>query len=409
MINTDSLTSHYVGIWNNCVTSFPSLPVSYSKEDQKANESSFEKIIQELKLKGQKSNLNGKKHVVSGVSSTSLFRKLFVSVFDFEQAHLDLILSTEFKQVTKDFIKKAREFDKEISLQDIFQACRNAWIMCGIQQMIGEKVQLTPSLFAYSMLYPYSDNYLDDPAFSKEQKMGFSKRFHGRLMGIPTKPQNAHEVIIFKLIEMIEGQYSRKAYPGVYQSLLAIHNAQTKSLALVDRNVTITDGEILRICIEKGGTSVLADGYLVAGNLTNEQQISLFGYGTYLQFIDDIQDLNEDTKAGQVTVFCKEAKQSKLDYLTNKVFSLGQEVIQSMYCFNGSDIVEFKSLINKSINSMLVETILLNDPYYSKDYIKSLEVFSPLSIEYLRKRRSKLSPQRISYIHKIVESTISSY
>jgi len=31
------------------------------------------------------------------------------------------------------------------------------------------------------MLYPYTDNYLDDPSVSREEKLGFSNRFGQRL------------------------------------------------------------------------------------------------------------------------------------------------------------------------------------------------------------------------------------
>ena len=408
-MDIDILTKHYEHLWSICSVHFPYFQTQYSSDKQKINESGFEDIIQSLKARSNRKKINGFLKDKDEVSSSVLFRKLFVSIFGFEDSHLDHILSVEFKKATKLFIKEARDFDALLDLDDIFQACRNAWIMFGLQVMLGMKANLTPSIFAYSMLYPYTDNFIDDPNHSKQEKYTFSVRFYHRLSGQFIEPENHTEKKVFDLIEKIEGEFDRAKYPSVYKSLLAIHDAQTKSVMLADKKDTLNDAEILKLCVDKGGTSVLADGFLISGNLTEEQQISLFGYGTYLQFIDDIQDVKEDSYVGQMTVFAKEATKSKLDELTNKTFCLGRYVLGTMSCFSGPNIGEFQKLIEKSIDSMLIETILLNKDYYSSDYIEKLSKHSPLSIEYLFKRRSKLSSQRISYIRNIAESAIANF
>ena len=99
------------------------------------------------------------------------FRTFLKTGLNFEDDNLDIILSNDFKEATKEFVKRARYFDPSISLNDIYQACRNVWIMNGVQQMLGLPVRLTPAVFAYSMLYPYSDNYLDNPDIPAENKI----------------------------------------------------------------------------------------------------------------------------------------------------------------------------------------------------------------------------------------------
>ena len=64
---------------------------------------------------------------------------------------------------------------------------RNVWIMNGVQLMADVPVKITPSVFAYSMIYPYSDNFLDDPNVTEEEKQAFSKRFNQRLHGYGIK------------------------------------------------------------------------------------------------------------------------------------------------------------------------------------------------------------------------------
>jgi hypothetical protein len=331
---------------------------------------------------------------------------LFKTVFDYPDEHLEIILSENYKTMTKDFIRMGRKFDPEISLEGVFQACRNAWIMNGIQVMMGQPIGLTPSIFAYSMLYPYTDNYLDNSDITSQVKREFSFRFRQKLAGLNAEAANETEERIFKLVEMVEGQFDRIQFPDVYNSLLSIHDAQTKSLLLLDPETKLTQEEVLKICIEKGGTSVMADGYLVAGNLSENQAKFLFGFGAYLQLVDDIQDVGDDAKAGLKTVFSHGLSTRKLDEPCARTFHFGGKVFDQIGCFPGEKIPVFKSMMKNSVEIMLVETILLNEQYHSPEFIGLAEKSSPLSIDYLKKRRSKLSPNRISYMKKIIESTI---
>ncbi|NOY96482.1 MAG: hypothetical protein GXO81_08915 [Chlorobi bacterium] len=398
---------YFSGLWRECSSSYPLLETKYTPQEQKVNESHFEKVARALKLKNDKnpgSENNSSSHVSS---TTTLFRELFTSVFGFENEQLDLILSPQFKLATKKFIKMGRNLDPDLDLTDIFQACRNAWIMNGIQLMFGLPVEITPSIFAYSMLYPYSDNYLDDPEIPQAVKIEFSRHFRQRLMGEEVQPENTYEKHIFGLVGMIEMQFARSGFPKVYNSLLAIHSAQTKSLSLVKSTVSMSEADVLKLCIEKGGASVLADGYLVAGDLTEAQERFFFGYGAYLQFIDDIQDIKEDSCVGQLTIFSQASEKYSLDALTNKTFHFGEKVLALLNDLEGENLPAFKKLIKKSIDSMLIETILLNEDFYTRTYIEELESYSPLSISYLKKRRGKLSPNRVSYMKKIMESVIA--
>ena len=69
----------------------------------------------------------------------------------------------------------------------------------------------------------------------------------------------------------------------------------------------------MRISVEKGGTSVLADAYLVCGNLDTELSDLMFGFGFVLQLIDDLQDAKEDCNNNHMTVFSQELNKERLD------------------------------------------------------------------------------------------------
>src|SRR4030067_480163 len=49
--------------------------------------------------------------------------------------------------------------------------------------------------------------------------------------------------------------------------------------------------------------SVLANGYLVAGRLDPADEDFCFGFGTFLQLADDLQDVAEDADCGHRTLF----------------------------------------------------------------------------------------------------------
>lgn len=328
-------------------------------------------------------------------------RAFFRSALGFSESQLDLILSLGFKDSTTEFVNLARQFDSDLTSADVFQACRNVWIMNGLQLMLGIKVKLTPSIFAYSMLYPYTDNYLDDVSISKKDKIEFNDRFAQRLAGRSVEARNNHEAVIFSLVGMIESDFDRFAFPQVFESLLAIHQAQTKSVLLLGSE-NLSGRDVLRISLEKGGTSVLADGYLVAGALTFDQARFMFGYGAYLQFLDDLQDVHEDTAAGQRSIYTLEAERSALDAITNHTFDFGERVLNSQKGFRGKASARYTGLMRSSIQLMLLEAAGFADDLFSKDYIQNVDRFSPFRFSYLKEMKKRHTPYYASMFGKLI-------
>ena len=187
------------------------------------------------------------------------------------------------------------------------QACRNAWTACGLQPLVGVPVGITPSILGYSLLYPYSDNYLDQEEISAEAKLRFSERFRWLLRGEDVPPVDHRETALRTLIELIEGQYSRASYPDVFDCLLAIHRAQEQSIGQLTSESQCDDAEALRVSCGKGGSSVLADACLAYGRLSEEESRFAFEWGVFLQLGDDLQDVREDLRRGSVTLFSQAA------------------------------------------------------------------------------------------------------
>jgi hypothetical protein len=277
-----------------------------------------------------------------------------------------------------------------VSTGDILQASRNAWTACALQVLLGHPMSLTPAIFAYSMLYPYTDNYLDDAAVSREAKLDFSLSFGRRLAGEAIAPANQHEAAIWRLVGMIEEQYSRTGWPQVYTTLLAIHRAQEDSLRLQRQGVSREETDVLELSFAKGGASVLADAYLAAGSLSRDEAQFGFDWGVALQLADDLQDVRQDRRDGVLTPFSQVAGEQPLDELTNRTLHFSGSIAQRMDCLAGSDSQALKELVKKSASSLLIRSAGAAGDLYTADYVAELETHSPFRFAFLARQQEQL-------------------
>ncbi len=381
----------FTALWWDCDSSLPDFGSTNTRRQQIANEKHLKKFLGILSTELENPPQTASLRAASQESIISSFGDFAKAALGFQDRHLEILLSPEITQMATEFPAQARRFDPHISGVDISQANRNAWAMHGLQLLMGLPVALTPSVFAYSMLYPYTDNYLDDPAISSADKRVFSQRLARRLAGEGVAPSNLREEAIYNLVGMIESQYDRGQYPQVFDSLLAIHRAQTKSLRLHRPDAAPFEVDVLGITIEKGGTSVLADGYLVAGDLTRAQAEFFYGYGAFLQIEDDLQDVHRDHQDGILTLFSQSARRWPLDSLTNRTFNFGFNVLETMDCFDNPRIEALKELLIFSAILLPVEAAGNAGRFYTRRYIKELEAHSPFRFASLRKLRRKLA------------------
>lgn len=334
---------------------------------------------------------------------------LAVSVLGLEAQHVQAITANGFAPAVSAFAQEARRFDPGVSPNDILQASRNAWTMYGLQVLMGLPVRLTPSVFAYSMLYPYTDNFLDDPAITDRDKLSFNERFFRRLSGGHLAPANKHDEKIFALVAMIEGEYDRAAFPHIYESLLAIHAAQEKSVRLLRRNVSPYEVDVLSITLEKGGTSVLADGYLAAGAITPAQASFFFGWGALMQVLDDLQDVAADSQAGLMTIFSKTAHCGRLagllarltrcntrwplDAITNRSLHFAFRVMERLDCFDVQGSEPFKDLMRRAAILSFIDAAGRAGKLYTAAYRQELERHMPVHFAFLSNKSAFASRQ----------------
>jgi hypothetical protein len=204
---------------------------------------------------------------------------------------------------------------------------------------------------------------------------------------------------------MIEGQFGRSRYPQVFESLLAIHRAQEKSLLLARHNGSPHDVDVLGITFEKGGASVLADGYLAAGALTEAQAEFIFGWGVFLQLGDDLQDVQEDMRNRRLTLFSQAAGHRPLDALTNRTLQFGTRALARLDDFGAPGSEPVKELVKRSGVALLVNAAGAAGRLFSEAYLRELETHSPFRFSFLNKRRKEFTRKQ-GLLTRLIEAFV---
>lgn len=316
----------------------------------------------------------------------------------FECLGLDRIinlLDNDFLMSTKRFIRRAKKFDESIDNEAIFQALRNVWIVNIIQKIGKQKVATTPSVYGYSMLYPVTDNFLDDDDIDKIYKKQIMNRFKERLEGNKLEASDLYEEKVFELVGSIEVEYKRDIYKNLYESLYAINNGQVKSLLQQKGDFGPYRKDILGISFEKGGSSVLADAYLALGELHYDEILFYFGYGIILQLADDLQDVTEDLNNKHMSIMSMQAGLYSLDKTVNQLINFTQNTLDEAKTFETEDQIEIKNIIFQSIQNLILFSAINSIEYFSKEYKEKLLKSIPFRKSFIDKLAKKWDKKKI--------------
>ncbi len=402
------LLQETLSFWRGDAVCLPPFDRTFTAAEQAAREVHLDQFLQtvERELRGLPRTRSERRSARSRIDSA--FTNFAKDCLDLDDSHLELLLNDGFSAIATQLARQARQFDPAVSAADIFQASRNAWTACGLQTLMGQDMRLTPAIFAYSMLYPYTDNYLDDPAISRGAKLAFNNRFRRRLDGDAAAPFNDREATIWHLVELIEEQYARADWPEVYASLLTIHRAQENSVRLLGFGSSPAGVDVLKLSFEKGGASVVADAYLAAGSLSPDEAQFAFGWGVLLQLADDVQDLQQDLRDGILTIFTQATASVRpgaspgmaLDDLTTRTLNLGHRVMRQLdrmpsnhSALNGtsSEHKSLKEVIRMSCLLLLIWSAGESAKLYTSNYLAELETHSPFRFAALAENRKKLA------------------
>jgi hypothetical protein len=381
----EALKSDSLDLWRGVSTVGPAFNHCYTIDEQIRKEAEVDRLMRDVDATMKELKASGRAVRRQAAGVLSRVQRSIVQLLHSFDCVIEADMEQSFSIVTDEFIEKAYDFDPEIEEDAVYQASRNLLMMNTFQMHLRKEIILTPSVFAYSMLYPYTDNYLDATNISASAKHERNEWLLLRLSGIAATPRNRHEQIIDRLAEMIESEFDRHLYPNVYESLLAIHKAQTRSVTQQCGDCSVD--ELLDISVEKGGASVLADGYLVAGDLSAVDAEFFFRFGVLLQLIDDLQDLEEDNSLQHRTLVVCASTKGEMEGFTDRLLSFAGVVLQPAQVQQQ----KLRTLIERSCRLLIMEAIAINHDYYSVEYLTTMEQCSPVRFEYLRSVKQKLN------------------
>lgn len=379
-----------IELWNGCADrEVPPAP-PFTRPEQKHREAAYDSAIQAVEDELENHPATRPERAARQDRLIANFGRFATMALGLEDDAVRMI-TDDFIPVGAGLARWTRRFDPEMTRTDIIQACRNAWTACGLQPLLGRATALTPSILAYSLMYPYSDNYLDRDDVASDAKSHFSARFRERLRGDGPPPLNEREAALWTLVGMVEEEYGREGFPQVFDSLLAIHAAQERSVTQLKNGGRSSDAEVLEISCEKGGTSVLADAFLANGTLRESEARFAFNWGVLLQLGDDLQDLRDDLRRQSATVFTRAVRRRQpLDAVVSQLLVFSDRVAAGMDELPHATPM-LRSLLRMSWRSLIVEAVADLRPLFTRRFLRALEPTSPFRLRFLRKRHQRLT------------------
>lgn len=292
-------------------------------------------------------------------------------------------LFNTFKRETRHFTDKVRAFDEALTPAQIWQALRNYFIYAMIVDMQGKEQNAGNPILAYSLLYPYTDNYIDDDQIAKPEKERYNQMIALKLKGGAAVPQNALEEKTCRLLDMILTAYENPAKKKIAETLLQLLEAQNCSIG--QQKSGVTEEQILKISMWKGSTSVLADYLFATTDWTGYEESFYLKFGFLLQLVDDLQDIEEDQKSGSHTLMTEAARRQGLEQCVNRLLWFTWNVIREFDPVNPG----LKGFVLKYCVEISLLTAAMNQQFFSKKYLKALEPYLPFSVDFLKKMKKQ--------------------
>lgn len=300
-----------------------------------------------------------------------------------------------FQASMKDFLRQVRSFAPEMKAEDMGQALRNFMVYSIFREQNGLPQDCPSSIFGYSMLYPFTDNFLDDPQRTSEEKKHFNLLIHHKISGIPITPLSVHEEKTAQLLADIAAaypsaesvaSYGEAAGDDIRQGLLLMLEAQEISQKQTDASRPLTEQNIMDISIYKGGLSVLIDRFFINLKMTEEDILFYFGFGFLLQLCDDLQDIGEDKENGSRTLLSSCNTPQETAARVNRLFSYTAALFDFCPCRNPA----FRDFLLQNCHELILTSAAGSGSWFGDDYLKKLEDYLPVSLSFLSGQKEKL-------------------
>lgn len=283
-----------------------------------------------------------------------------------------------FSEELKQFLQKTRQFAPELCFADIGQAIRNYVVYVMFKRLCGSASGFNLAAFGYSMLYPFTDNYIDDETLSKQDKEEYNRLIRDKLEGREVQPLTRHQKQTCQLLTFAQERYQREQDDSISRLLLMMLEAQEFSLRQQNREQPLSAGECLDISIYKGGVSVLIDRFLVDRELTKADLRFYLGFGFFLQLADDLQDIKEDSSLGHSNLFTLDFDAKMQEKTVNKLLWYIHNITVAYPAKDN----HLKKFLQDNCYQLIFSSVFKSREFFSEAYLSKLEQYLPVTLSY---------------------------
>ncbi len=292
---------------------------------------------------------------------------------------MDQELFQAFWKETKHFVRRTRDFDHTLSIESIWQAIRNFFIYAVIVDLQDDEQNCDDPIFSYSLLYPYTDNFIDDTKKSNVEKESYNEMIKRTICGEAPEVNGECEKKTQKLLMNLLSFDEFSDIEEIRNALLLILDAQMKSM-IQQSNADLSYHDVLQISVYKGALSVFVDYLLASSNRCEEDTEFYLKFGFLLQVVDDIQDICNDLKDKSKTLIAYHYKKGSLEAVVNKLLHYAHTIFHSFSPKNPKR----KEFMMQNCFTMILVTVASNQQYFSRNYLKEIERYLPFRFDYLK-------------------------
>ena len=384
----DLCTSETRKTWLESEDSFPDFPDIFSKDTQLQNEQYISKISAAFQKQMKRYPGNSLKREKWKLKMDSMMEQVLCEETIIGVHHaMDQERIRAFQDELKDVLRHVREFAPDLSMDGIGQAIRNYIVYAMFNEMHQVKPGFRMAGFGYSMLYPFTDNYIDSPAYSDAKKREYNQLIRDKIEGRAVHPDSEHQQKTCDLLSAIESEYPRDQDSRIFTLLLLMLESQEDSLRQQKKGVPLSSDERLDISIKKGGLSVLIDRFLVKKEITKEDLIFYFEFGFFLQLADDLQDIGEDSRAGHQTILTVDSPHDhstvdlchEREKIVNKMLHFIHHIVKHYQAENDT----FKNFILSNCYQLVYSSVIGSREFFSNEYLGNLEKYFPVTAPFL--------------------------
>ena len=222
------------------------------------------------------------------------------------------------------FLNESHQREVGLRPREHYRALTNYWVYLILGTIFNDTdaiPDLNNGVYAYSFIYPYSDDLMDSTSIDAEQKKIFCKNIATKILGGAIEQyafeSNSDDTSLLhrerRVYELMDQALSNTKSPSLRDSFCAINHAQLASMKQhvecdnVEHAVKSLskqfEQDIFDISINKGVASVMPDAHFIVPNdgLTREQAELVAIVGAMGQYINDVEGLFDDLDEKSLT------------------------------------------------------------------------------------------------------------